>query len=123
MCLVARTLEAAGIPTVIVGSALDIVSHCGAPRHVFTDFPLGNPCGKPYDVAMQRTIVSLALDMLETATAPGAFQQTPFEWGSNEWRQRYMEIRPQDVERLAAMGVARRSQRQALRDSGRVRAE
>ena len=123
MCLVARTLEAAGIPTVIVGSALDIVSHCGAPRHVFTDFPLGNPCGKPYDVPMQRAIVGMAIDILETATGPGAFQRTPFEWGSDEWRQRYMEIRPQDLQRLAAMGEARRSQRQALRDTGRVRVE
>lgn len=123
MCLVARTLEAAGIPTVIVGSAVDIVSHCGAPRHVFTDFPLGNPCGKPYDVPMQRAIVGMAIDILETATGPGAFQRTPFEWGSDEWRQRYMEIRSQDLQRLAAMGEARRSQRQALRDTGRVRVE
>lgn len=121
MCLVARALEAAGIPTVIAGSALDIVSHCRAPRHVFTDFPLGNPCGKPYDVAMQRTIVGTAIDLLATATTPGAFQRTPYEWGSHEWRQRYMEVLPEDLERLAAMGVARRNERQALRDAGRVR--
>jgi D-proline reductase (dithiol) PrdB len=30
--LVARHLETNGIPTVIVGSALDIVEHCGVPR-------------------------------------------------------------------------------------------
>jgi len=37
--LVARYLEANGLPTVIVGSALDIVEHCGVPRFLFTDFP------------------------------------------------------------------------------------
>ena len=121
MCLVARALETAGIPTVIVGSALDIVRHCGAPRYVFTDFPLGNPCGKPYDVAMQGAIVGAAIDMVETATQPGAFLQTPFDWGSHDWRRRYMEILPQDVERLAAMGAARRNERQARRDAGQVR--
>jgi D-proline reductase (dithiol) PrdB len=41
--LVARHLETNGIPTVIVGSALDVVEHCGVPRFYFTDFPLGNP--------------------------------------------------------------------------------
>ena len=122
MCLVAHALETAGIPTVIVGSALDIVSHAGAPRHVFTDFPLGNPCGKPYDTEMQRAIVGAAIDMLESATAPGAFRQTPYEWGSHAWRQRYMEVLPENMQRLAAMGAARRNERQARRDAGKVRA-
>ena len=55
--LTARHLEAAGMPTVILGSALDVVEHCGVPRFLFTDFPLGNPCGKPFDTAMQEAIV------------------------------------------------------------------
>ena len=33
------------MPTVIVGSARDVVEECGVPRFVFSDFPLGNPCG------------------------------------------------------------------------------
>ena len=37
MSLVARYLEEAGLPTVIVGSARDVVEHCGVPRFVFTD--------------------------------------------------------------------------------------
>ena len=60
MSLVARHLEANDIPTIILGSAKDIVEHCGVPRFLFTDFPLGNPCGKPWDVEMQRRIVGLA---------------------------------------------------------------
>jgi len=38
--LVARHLEASGIPTVIMGCARDIVEHCGVPRFLFSDFPL-----------------------------------------------------------------------------------
>ena len=48
LSLVARHLEANGLPTVIIGSALDVVEHCGVPRFLFTDFPLGNPCGHPW---------------------------------------------------------------------------
>ncbi len=91
--LVARHLEANGITTVILGSARDIVEHCGVPRFVFTDFPLGNPCGKPYDVAMQRRIVAMALDVLETARAPRTTVQTPFVWSDDQaWREDFMRV-------------------------------
>ncbi len=116
MSLVARHLEAAGIPTVVLGSAIDIVEYCGAPRFVFTDFPLGNPCGRPYDAGMQRTIVETCLDLLENATGPRAVVQAPFHWSDDgTWRQTYMQVRPEMAAELAAMGDARR----AARASGR----
>ncbi len=93
MSLVARHLEVNGISTVVIGSAKDVVEQCGVPRFVFTDFPLGNPCGKPDDSMMQRAIVSIALDLLETARQPRTTVQTPFCWDTTgEWRGRYMEI-------------------------------
>jgi hypothetical protein len=93
--LVARHLEAHGIPTVILGSARDIVEQCGVPRFVFTDFPLGNPCGKPYDAAMQRAIVGLGLELLEKAFVPRTTLQTPFVWSEDQsWRDDYMRIEP-----------------------------
>lgn len=93
MSLVARHLEAHGIPTVVIGSARDIVEQCGVPRFVFTDFPLGNPCGRPYDTDMQRTIVGTALDVLETARFPRTTVQTPFRWdAAGEWRASYMRL-------------------------------
>jgi hypothetical protein len=93
--LVARHLEASGIPTVIIGSARDIVEQCGVPRFVFTDFPLGNPCGKPYDAAMQHAVLGLALDLLDSARHPRTTVQAPFQWDSTgEWRATYMQIPP-----------------------------
>ncbi len=93
MSLVARHLETHGIATVILGSARDIVEHCGVPRFVFTDFPLGNPCGKPGDVAMQRAIVGLGLDLLEKASAPRTTVQTPFVWSEDQsWRDNFMRV-------------------------------
>ncbi len=89
MSLVARHLEAHGIPTVVFGCARDIVEHCGVPRFVFSDFPLGSPCGKPFEPAMQRVIVGLGLDLLAQATAPGTTVVTPYEWSPDySWKDR-----------------------------------
>jgi D-proline reductase (dithiol) PrdB len=81
--LVARHLEANGIPTVLFGTARDIVEHCSVPRFVFVDFPLGNPCGKPYDVEMQHEILSIGFDLLESATESPTVVQAPHEWGGD----------------------------------------
>ena len=70
MSLVARHLEAHGIPTVIAGSARDIVEECGVPRFLFSDFPLGNPFGRPWEAEMQRKSVGFALDLFETSSLP-----------------------------------------------------
>ena len=122
MSLVARHLEANGIPTVILGSALDIVEHCRVARFAFVDFPLGNPCGKPYDVSMQRDIVATALGMFETATAPNNTASAA-ALGRQRLARRLHGHREEDVAALQRKGEARRAERQALRDAGRVRGE
>ena len=111
MSLVARLLEEAGIPTVIVGSGVDIVEHCGVPRFLFSDFPLGNPCGVPWDREMQRAILQQALDLFETAEAPRTTVQTPFSWEGDEWRREYMEVREEDREMLLKKGEENRRER------------
>lgn len=122
MSLVARHLETEGIPTVILGSARDIVEECGVPRLVFTDFPLGNPCGKPYDTAMQHEIVGYGLDLLEGARAPRTTMQTPFVWDeSGGWRENYMRIDESNVEALRRAGEQRRARQERNKAEGRVR--
>ena len=121
MSLIARHLEANGIATVIIGSALDIVEHCGVPRFVFTDFPLGNPCGEPFNPEMQRQVVATGIDLLASAEQPGSVVTMRLRWQNEEWRQRYMEIRPEDRDKLARLGEERRALREKLRADGRVR--
>ncbi len=113
--LVARHLEANGIPTVIIGSALDVVEHCGVPRFYFNDFPLGNPCGHPWQPAMQRDIVRQALRLFETAPGPRTTVKSPFGWHEDGtvWRARYGRVDPADKQRLLALGEERRRQRSA----------
>ncbi len=87
MSLVARYLEEHGIPTVLIANARDIVEYCGVARLVFVDYPLGNPCGQPFEVAEQRQIFDLALEQLENATAPRSTVQAPLRWpGGEDWK-------------------------------------
>lgn len=118
MSLVARHLEANGIATVVIGSARDIVEECGVPRFLFSDFPLGNPCGKPWDVEMQHRIVGFALDLLESATLPRTTVQTPIIWSEDTyWKERYARVDPTQAEKLRQLGEVRRAlQRQAKLD-------
>ena len=90
LSLVARTLEAAGIATVVMGCAKDIVEHVGVPRFLFSDFPLGNAAGKPHDPASQRDTLALALHVLATASAPRTTVRSPQRWSdSADWKLDY----------------------------------
>ncbi|MEM7272559.1 MAG: hypothetical protein AAF547_05715 [Actinomycetota bacterium] len=116
MSLVARHLESAGIPTVVIGSARDIVEQVAVTRFLFVDFPLGNPCGKPGDRAMQRAIVELALQLVEHAFGPQTTVQAPFVWSDDHrWRDRYMEVTDENRADLAAAGAARQDKQARTR--------
>ena len=94
--LVARHLERGGIATVIMGCAKDIVEHCGAPRFLFSDFPLGNSAGRPGDDASQVSTVELALRILESAPAARTVVQSPLRWredGDALWKLDYGSTR------------------------------
>ena len=123
MGLVARHLEEAGVPTVVVGSARDIVEECGVARFLFSDFPLGNPCGVPYDREMQHAIVGHALDLLETARLPRTTVQTPYVWslGDEDWKDRYARVDEASREALRRQGEARRAAQQRAEAEGRKR--
>jgi hypothetical protein len=119
--LVARHLESNGIPTVVFGCARDIVEHCGVPRFVFCDFPLGNPCGKPFDAAMQRDIVGRGLDLLERATAPGTTVVAPWAWGDDEWKVKcFTKERPFLDEEATRKWLERKEAYRELKSGGKV---
>ena len=108
MSLVARHLEENGLSTAIMGCARDIVEECGVPRFVFTDFPLGNPCGKPWDPDMQRSIVGTALYLVDRAWMPRTTVQTPFRWENDTWREAFMRVDDAERRSLALEGEERR---------------
>jgi D-proline reductase (dithiol) PrdB len=120
--LVARHLEADGIPTVIMGCAKDIVEYCGVPRLLFSDFPLGNSAGRPFDVDSQALTLELALRVLESAPAARTTVQSPLRWRDDAaWKLDFSNLDRMTPEQIAERrrefddikAVARRRREQA----------
>ena len=100
--LIARHLEANGIPTVIMGCGKDIVEHVGAPRFLFSDFPLGNAAGKPNNIESQAYTMELALKVLETAVGPRTTVQSPLRWSEDaSWKLDFSNIEQMSDEEIA----------------------
>ncbi|MDX1374725.1 MAG: hypothetical protein R3357_04120 [Burkholderiales bacterium] len=122
MSLIARHLEENGIPTVVVGVARDIVETCGVARFLFVDFPLGSPCGEPGDVAQQRAIFEMALELLESARAPRTTRQAGFAWSKGEaWKKLiFTEEQPYQTGEAQEAWLARKEKYRQLRAEGKV---
>lgn len=100
--LAARALEEAGISSVIMGCARDIVETVGVPRLVFNDFPLGNAAGRPDDPTSQLEIARLAVELLSSARAPRTTLQSPFQWhGAANWKEDYANAKRLSTDELA----------------------
>ena len=100
--LVARHLEAGGLPTVIMGCAKDIVEHCGVPRFLFSDFPLGNSAGRPFDLDSQAETLERALRVLETAPAARTTVQSPLRWSEDPaWKRDFNDLTKLSPEKIA----------------------
>jgi hypothetical protein len=84
--LIAREVEAAGIPTLCMTSAYDITQAVNPPRAVFVDYPLGHQTGKPGDPDNQRAIIGDALKAFETISKPGTIVKLPYVWDANDRR-------------------------------------
>lgn len=102
--LLARSLESAGISTVVMATAKDIVEYCGVPRLLFSDFPLGNAAAKPNDTSSQDLNFELALRLLESAPAPRTTVQSPLLWSSDPaWKLDYSSLEKLSKEEIARL--------------------
>ena len=101
--LLARYLESAGISTVLMGAAKDIVEYCGVPRFLFSDFPLGNAAAKPNDIVSQDLNFELAMRLLESAPTARTTVQSPLIWSADpSWKLDYSNL-----EKLSSQEIAR----------------
>ncbi|MFT5212219.1 MAG: D-proline reductase (dithiol) PrdB [Flavobacterium sp.] len=107
--MTARLLDAHSISTVIIGSALDILKHCGAPRYLFNDLPLGNPLGNPYKPEEHLLSVRQALRLVEDSESPTGLINNELHWeGDNTWRENYMRVDDANREELKLAGIENR---------------
>ena len=94
------------------------------PRFLFSDFPLGNPCGRPYDADMQHRIVGFAVGLLESATLPRTTVQTPYAWSEDDsWKQRYARVDSDEAEKLRSAGEARRARQKQAKGGAATRSD
>jgi hypothetical protein len=70
---------------------------------------------------MQRSIVGIALELLERAWMPRTTVQTPFRWGSEDWREAFMRVDESNREALAREGEERRRLQAEAKKADRTR--
>jgi D-proline reductase (dithiol) PrdB len=78
--VLARWIEAAGIPTVVVTMMPSVAVERRAPRIVGVEFPFGHAFGMPNDRVMQRRVLELALRVLAGASGFGTRVDLDVEW-------------------------------------------
>jgi hypothetical protein len=81
-------VEAAGIPTLVIGTALDIMSKAAPPRGVFVDHPVGRTCGPPHDRARHQDVVASALAEFPRFSRSGEIRDLGCRWratGDRSW--------------------------------------
>ena len=124
MSLIARHLEANGIPTLCLGSALDILEAGKPPRAVFVDYPLGHSAGKPFDRDDQAAVVSAARAGFESLQQPGGMLRLPNRWASDDWQAAASSSQGGDTRqpRDETPQFERASDREAALASGALRA-
>jgi hypothetical protein len=78
--VLARTLEAAGLATILVTNMPFWAEKVGVPRTLAVEFPFGHTLGQAHDTAQQMRVIRQALHVLETATVPGEIVHSPETW-------------------------------------------
>ncbi|HET7467045.1 MAG TPA: hypothetical protein VFL29_10275 [Candidatus Dormibacteraeota bacterium] len=80
MPVLARWIERAGVPTVVVTMMPAVAAERLAPRILGVEFPFGHAFGMPGDKAMQRTVLELALRVLAGGGSCGTRVDLDLEW-------------------------------------------
>jgi D-proline reductase (dithiol) PrdB len=78
--VLARTLEAAGLATILVTNMPFWAEKSGVPRTLAVEFPFGHTLGQPHNPAQQMRVIHQALAVLATATTPGEIVHSPEAW-------------------------------------------
>lgn len=94
MGLIARLVEAAGIPTLVYCTVRDVTAKVKPPRAVFLDYPVGHAAGRPNDAADQRAVITAGLKALQDFSEPGRIIDLPFTWSGDDrsWEQEVRAI-------------------------------
>jgi D-proline reductase (dithiol) PrdB len=93
--IIARGLEAQGLPTIMLTVLREMADAFRPARPVFLDFPLGATVGKPNDPELQREILRQTLSAGIAMKEPWHVHDLPFQWsadGGRDWEDEVREI-------------------------------
>ena len=105
--MLARLVEAAGIPTVVVTMMPAAATALRAPRTVGVEFPFGHPFGRPGDRTVQRVVLETAVGVLAGAAAPGTRVDIDVEWPEPRG-EAYKSWQPAEPSPIVAMMLEQR---------------
>ncbi len=81
-------IEGSGIPTLVIGTAHDIMSKVTPPRAAFVDHPVGRTFGPPNDRQRNQTVLARALAEVPKFSYAGEIHDLGCRWspdGSRAW--------------------------------------
>jgi hypothetical protein len=112
--VLARTIEAAGIPTVTLTMMPDLASKTRVSRVLGVEFPFGQAFGMVDDLDMQREVAEAAVRLLELAREPETRRDLELEWPVDT-KTAYRAWQPAEVSPVVAANLAqiRKSRREA----------
>jgi hypothetical protein len=108
--VLARWIEAVGIPTVVVTMMPSVAEERRAPRIVGVEFPFGHAFGMPHDRAMQRRVLELGLRVLAGASAFGTRVDLDVEWPV-PFREAYRAWQPKEPSPIVKQFLEARADR------------
>jgi D-proline reductase (dithiol) PrdB len=84
--LIAREIERAGIPTVVLSVVRNASVRAPGPRNVFVAFRLGQIFGEPGAAGQQRAVLMEALAAFAGLGTPGGILDLPYRWKRSSYR-------------------------------------
>ena len=117
MGLIARGLEARGLPTLSMSCLYEVSQAFKPPRTCFLDFPIGCPAGKPHEPEQQRAILRAALAAAPRFGERWEVTELPFQWaadGNRDWEEQVREVYRRQMETVAAHTADHRARGESL---------
>jgi D-proline reductase (dithiol) PrdB len=95
--LVARVIEAAGIPTVTLNMIWAYQNLVGMPRIAAIEHPFGRPYGDVDDADTQSQVLRAGLSVFASASQPGAIEHLPFVWHEDPKETKWHPAEPSPI--------------------------
>lgn len=97
MGLVARVIEAAGIPTVCLNMIWPFQRIVGMPRVAAIEHPFGRPYGDVGDTKTQSAVLEAGLQVFEEAKNPGHIEHLRFRWPEDPSETKWHPAEPSPI--------------------------